>query len=170
MMIGKFRRRFFLLGGMAAFLSGCGDKFRSYRGPEVTRVRLYKSQRLLVLDGAEGVLRSYPVGLGFAPIGHKQFEGDGRTPEGEYTIDRRNPDSLFHLSVGISYPNDSDYAFAEAQGQSPGGDIFIHGGPRRGIDPTNKRDWTAGCISITDRQIEEVYAMVRDGTPIVIYA
>jgi murein L,D-transpeptidase YafK len=169
-MIDRLPRRFFLFGGLATFLSGCASKFRSYNGPEVTRVRLYKSERLLVLDGKEGVLRTYPVGLGFAPKGHKQFEGDGRTPEGPYTIDRRNPNSLFHLSVGISYPDEADIAFAEAQGKSPGGDIFIHGGPRRGIDPMNKQDWTAGCISVTDRQVEEIYAMVRDGTPIDIYA
>lgn len=168
-MNSEFSRRFVLLGGIAAFLSGCASKFRSYNGPEVTRVRLFKSERLLVLDGVNGVLRTYSVGLGFAPLGHKQFEGDGKTPEGSYVIDRRNPDSLFHLSVGISYPNEADIAFAEAQGKSPGGDIFIHGGPRKDIDPIDKRDWTAGCISITDRQIEEVYAMVKDGTPITIY-
>lgn len=169
-MLARVPRRLFLLGGVGAFLAGCANKFRSYNGSEVTRVRLYKSQRLLVLDGAEGVLLANPVGLGFAPEGHKQFEGDGRTPEGEYTIDRRNPDSLFHLSVGISYPNEVDIAFAAAQGKSPGGDIFIHGGPRKGIDPMDKQDWTAGCISVTDRQVEEVYAMVRDGTPIGIFA
>jgi murein L,D-transpeptidase YafK len=131
---------------------------------------MYKAQRLLVLDGASDVLRTYPIGLGFAPEGHKQFEGDGRTPEGSYLIDRRNPDSLFHLSIGISYPNEVDIEFAEAQGRSPGKDIFIHGGSRRGIDPMNVRDWTAGCISVTDQQIEEIYAMVRDGTSIDIYA
>lgn len=166
----RIPRRVLLLGGLAALLSGCASKFRSYNGPEVTRLRMYKAQRLLVLDGADDVLRTYPIGLGFAPEGHKQFEGDGRTPEGSYVIDRRNPDSLFHLSIGISYPNEADIGFAEAQGRSPGKDIFIHGGPRRGIDPVNVRDWTAGCISVTDRQIEEIYAMVRDGTPIDIYA
>ena len=170
MMNTRIPRRVLLLGGLAALLSGCASKFRSYNGPEVTRLRMYKAQRLLVLDGADDVLRTYPIGLGFAPEGHKQFEGDGRTPEGSYAIDRRNPDSLFHLSIGISYPNEADIAFAEAQGRSPGKDIFIHGGPRRGIDPVNVRDWTAGCISVTDRQIEEIYAMVRDGTPIDIYA
>tara|TARA_Y100000815_G_scaffold190785_1_gene174250 strand:+ start:588 stop:974 length:387 start_codon:yes stop_codon:yes gene_type:complete len=128
------------LGGLAAFLSGCASKFRRYDGPEVTRVRLYKGQHLLVLDGAGRVLQTYPVGLGFAPEGHKQFEGDGRTPEGAYVVDKRNPESTYHLSVGISYPNEADIAFAEAQGRSPGGDIFIHGGPRPGIDPTNVRD------------------------------
>lgn len=165
----KIPRRVLLLGGLASVLSACASKFRTYNGPEVTRLRMYKAQRLLVLDGADGVLRTYPIGLGFAPEGHKQFEGDGRTPEGSYLIDRRNPDSLFHLSIGISYPNEADIAFAKAQGQSPGGDIFIHGGPRRGIDPVNVRDWTAGCIAVTDRQVEEIYAMVRDGTPIDIY-
>ena len=166
----RFPRRAVLLGGFAAFLAGCASKFRTYSGPEVTRLRIYKAQRLLVLDGTERVLRTYPIGLGFAPEGHKQFEGDGRTPEGSYLIDRRNPDSLFHLSIGISYPNEADIAFAQAQGKSPGGDIFIHGGPRRGVDPLNVRDWTAGCISVTDPQVEEIYAMVRDGTPIDIYA
>ena len=108
----RFPRRAVLLGGLAAFLSGCASKFRSYGGPEVTRVRLYKGQRLLVLDGADRVLQTYPVGLGFAPEGHKQFEGDGRTPEGAYVVDKRNPDSTYHLSVGISYPNEADIAFA----------------------------------------------------------
>ena len=169
-MIVRLPRRFFLFGGLAALLAGCANKFRTYNGPEVTRLRLYKSERVLVLDGAQGVLNTYPVGLGFAPEGHKQFEGDGRTPEGSYTIDRRNPDSLFHLSIGISYPNAEDRDYAAARGRSPGGDIFIHGGPRRGIDPMNKQDWTAGCILVSDRQIEEIYAMVRDGTPIDIYA
>ena len=169
-MTTNFPRRVFILSGLAAFLSGCADKFRTYNGPKVTRLRMYKAQRLLVLDGEAGVLRTFPIGLGFAPQGHKQFEGDGRTPEGTYVIDRRNPDSLFHLSIGISYPNAADIAFAESQGKSPGGDIFIHGGPRKGIDPMNKRDWTAGCIAVTDRQIEEIYAMVKNGTPIDIYA
>ncbi|MEM5469785.1 MAG: L,D-transpeptidase family protein [Paracoccaceae bacterium] len=170
MMVDKFPRRFILLGGVSVFLTGCASKFSTYTGPEVARLRLYKSKRVLVLDGKEGVLQTYPVGLGFSPEGHKQFEGDGRTPEGTYTIDRHNPDSLFHLSIGISYPNAADRAFAKANGKSPGGDIFIHGGPRKGVDPMNKQDWTAGCIALTDRQIEEVYAMVRDGTPIEIYA
>lgn len=152
------------------FLSACASKFRTYNGPEVTRVRVYKAERLIVLDGATEPLRTYPMGMGFAPVGHKQFEGDGKTPEGSYIIDRRNPNSLFHLSIGISYPNAEDRAFAAAQGRSPGGDIFIHGGPRRGIDPMNVRDWTAGCIAVTDRQIEEIYSMVKDGTPIDIYA
>lgn len=163
------KRRIFLLGTITAFLSGCASRFRDYDGPQVTRLRMYKDERFLILDGVEGELRRFPIGLGFAPVGHKQFEGDGRTPEGAYIIDRRNPNSEFHLSIGISYPNEADIAFAESHGRSPGGDIFIHGGPRRGIDPMNVRDWTAGCPSVTDRQIEHIYAMVQDGTPIDIY-
>lgn len=163
-------RRLAVLGG-AATLAGCGTgKFRRYDGPEVTRLRLHKGQRKLFLDHGLKVLAAYDVGLGFAPEGHKRFEGDGRTPEGAYVIDRRNPDSKFHLSIGISYPNAEDQAFAAAQGLSPGGDIFIHGGPRKGIDPMGVRDWTAGCIATTDREIETIYAMVRDGTPIEITA
>jgi murein L,D-transpeptidase YafK len=169
-MNNRIRRRLLLLSSVAAFLSGCASKFRTYNGPEVSRLRIYKAQRLLILDGTVGVLRTYPIGLGFAPEGHKQFEGDGKTPEGSYVIDRRNPESLFHLSIGISYPNAADIAFASAQGRSPGGDIFIHGGPRRGIDPVDVRDWTAGCIAVTDGEIEEIYAMIKNGTPIDIYA
>ena len=96
----------------------------------------------------------------------EEVEGDGRTPEGDYIIDRRNPDSKFHLSIGVSYPNPYDRAFAEALEKSPGGDIFIHGRPPE--YQKGGRDWTAGCIAVTDREIEEIYAMVRNGTPIRI--
>ena len=159
----------FLVLVVGLTLSGC-SKFYHYDGPEVTRVLVYKTDRRIMLLHDNIVLESYKMDLGFAPVGHKQFRGDGKTPEGNYIIDRRNPNSEFHLSIGINYPNAKDVAYASSQGKNPGGDIFIHGGPRKGIDPMNKRDWTAGCISVTDRQIEDIYAMVRDGTPIDIYA
>jgi murein L,D-transpeptidase YafK len=111
------------------------------------------------------VLKSYDISLGFAPEGHKQFEGDGKTPEGTYYITHRNPKSAFHLSLGVSYPNEADVAFAEAAGKSPGGDIFIHGGPRKKV---SSRDWTAGCVAVTDRQMEVIYSMVKPGTVIHI--
>lgn len=158
--------KLFLVGSLLVSMAAC-SKFKTYSGPEVTRVLVYKEQRQMHLLHHDKVLRSYPIGLGFAPGGHKSFEGDGRTPEGDYVIDRRNPNSEFHLSIGISYPNTNDRAFASSQGKAPGGDIFIHGRPwkyRKG-----GRDWTAGCIAVTNRQIEEIYAMVRDGTPISIY-
>ncbi|UOA30015.1 hypothetical protein DSM107133_04778 (plasmid) [Pseudosulfitobacter sp. DSM 107133] len=165
----KTTRRTALLGGLALGLSGCASKFRTYDGPEVTRLQMFKGDRNLFLFNNTSVLKAYRIDLGFAPEGPKQFEGDGKTPEGVYTVDRRNPDSLFHLSIGISYPNEADIAFAAAQGREPGGDIFIHGGPRPGIDAI-KPDWTAGCIAVSDREIEDIYAMVRDGTPIDIFA
>lgn len=165
----KTTRRTALLGGLALGLAGCASKFRTYDGPEVTRLQMFKGDRNLFLFNHTSVLKAYRIDLGFAPEGPKQFEGDGKTPEGAYTVDRRNPDSLFHLSIGISYPNEADIAFAAAQGREPGGDIFIHGGPRPGIDAI-KPDWTAGCIAVSDREIEDIYAMVRDGTPIDIFA
>jgi len=165
----KTTRRTAVLGGLALGLAGCASKFRTYDGPEVTRLQMVKGDRTLFLFNDAQVLKAYRIDLGFAANGPKQFEGDGKTPEGAYTVDRRNPDSLFHLSIGISYPNEADIAFAAAQGREPGGDIFIHGGPRPGIDAI-KPDWTAGCIAVSDREIEAIYAMVRDGTPIDIFA
>lgn len=153
---------------LALVLSACSaSKFRSYNGPEVTQILVDKSDRKMWLLHQNKVLRTFDVDLGFNPVGHKAVEGDGRTPEGVYRIDRRNPNSAFHLSIGISYPNARDVAKARALGKSPGGDIFIHGGPRLFAD-RNKADWTAGCISVTDREMEDIYAMVKDGTPILI--
>ncbi len=150
---------------LVATVAGC-SKFKTYNGPEVTRVLVAKGERKMHLLHHDEVLKSYSVGLGFAPTEHKAFEGDGRTPEGEYRIDRRNPNSEFHLSIGISYPNNQDREFARSIGKSPGGDIFIHGRPWK--NRKGGRDWTAGCIAVTNREIEEIYAMVRDGTPITI--
>jgi len=152
---------------MAIALSGCASKFRTYDGPEVTRVAVFKSHRRMFLLHGETVLRSYVIGLGFAPIGDKKVDGDGKTPEGDYLIDRRNPNSDFHLSLGIDYPNANDIAEAKALGREPGGDIFIHGEARTAA--LKDADWTAGCIAVSDKEIEEIYAMVRDGTPISIY-
>ncbi len=158
--------RLMLILAVALSATAC-SKFKHYDGPEVTRVVVYKSDRKLHLLHNNQLLKTYEFGLGFAPKGHKQFRNDGKTPEGHYLIDRRNPNSEFHLSIGISYPNRNDVAYASSQGKSPGGDIFIHGRPfkyRKG-----GQDWTAGCIAVTNREMEEIYAMVRDGTPISIY-
>ncbi|MGQ0565056.1 MAG: L,D-transpeptidase family protein [Gemmobacter sp.] len=152
---------------LALTLASCGStKFRKYRGPAVTLVMVDKSDRRMWLFNDDRVLKTYDVDLGRTPAGHKQFEGDGKTPEGRYTIDRRNPNSRYHLSIGVSYPNEADTAFAQAQGKSPGGEIFIHG--RSDYRGGNKGDWTEGCIAVTDREIEAIYAMVKDGTPIII--
>lgn len=158
--------RIFLILALALGATAC-SKFKTYDGPEVTRVLVYKQQRKMYLLHGNQVLESYDFGLGFTPQGPKRFQNDGKTPEGHYFIDRRNPNSEFHLSIGLSYPNPVDREFASSQGKSPGGDIFIHGRPwkyRKG-----GRDWTAGCIAVTNREIEEIYSMVRTGTPISIY-
>lgn len=157
--------RVLALIALAFGLSACGTKFKTYNGPEVTSVQVHKGERKMYLLHNDKVLKKYDVALGFTPIGHKNFEGDGRTPEGTYRINRRNPNSEFHLSLGISYPNADDRAFAAANGKPPGGDIFIHGWSRR---PIKQRDWTAGCIAVKDREIETIYAMVKDGTVINI--
>lgn len=149
-------------------LAGCGSKFKTYDGPEVTRVVVFKEKRRMFLLHHTSVLESYEFELGFAPTGHKVQEGDGRTPEGEYIIDRRNPNSDFHLSIGISYPNARDIEVARRLGVSPGGDIFIHGTPKA-FRRSGDADWTWGCIAVTNREMEDIYAMVKDGTPITIY-
>lgn len=156
----------FLVMGTVLLACSTGPRFLTYDGPQVTQIRVHKSQRVMELMHFDSVLRSFTIGLG-NPVGHKLHEGDGRTPEGEYIIDRRNPRSAYHLSLGISYPNEDDIARAEALGLSPGGDIFIHGvGPNsRGA----RGDWTVGCIAVRDREIEVIYAMVQDGTPISIF-
>jgi murein L,D-transpeptidase YafK len=144
---------------------GGGSKFRTYNGPEVTQIQVHKADRVMYLLHGNQVLRAYDVSLGFAPIGHKQFEGDGKTPEGAYLINRRNPNSSYHLSLGISYPDVNDVSFAAATGQQPGGDIFIHGWSDA---LATSRDWTAGCIAVRNDEMEEIYAMVKDGTIIYI--
>lgn len=159
-------RVFILLVALLGLTSCATSKFRTYNGPEVTMIHAFKTERVLNLMHHGRVLKSYDFEMGFAPRGHKVFEGDGRTPEGLYYIDRRNPESQYHLSVGISYPNERDIARAEELGLDPGGDIFIHGTPSLWEGQT---DWTVGCIAVSNRAVEQIYAMVRDGTPIMIH-
>lgn len=148
-------------------LTACGrSDTATYKGPKVTRVIVNKEERRMDLMHGPFVLKTYDVGLGFNPEGDKVQEGDGRTPEGDYVIDRRNPQSQFYLSLGISYPNARDIAQARARGVSPGGDIFIHGRPKK--YQSDLIDWTLGCIAVTNREMREIYAMVEIGTPISI--
>jgi murein L,D-transpeptidase YafK len=166
------QRRNLILGATAMVaLGACSSgprKLKRYEGPDVTFVVVNKAPRTMHLLSNETVLSSYNIDLGFAPVGHKKFEGDGKTPEGLYFIDRRNPQSDFHLSIGLSYPNAKDVAYAQAMGRSPGGDIFIHG---EGKDGKSKhKDWTWGCIAVKNEEIEEIYMMVRTGTPIQVNA
>ncbi len=154
-----------------ANVAGAEPTASSRSMPTAEFLVVFKSKRKLGLyrsvDGKPVLLRSYHVDLGFAPRGDKDQMGDGRTPEGTYYINRRNENSSYHLSLGISYPDVNDMAEARAKGVNPGGDIFIHGGPNN-VRSRLKRDWTAGCISVSNREIEEIWAMVPLGTPIAI--
>lgn len=165
-----FKRRNFLAAALLSGIAACGpSKFKSYNGPKVTRVVVNKGARQMYLFSGRSALKVYPIGLGTYPVGDKEYEGDGKTPEGLYYIDRRNSDSRYHLSIGISYPDAQDIARAAEQGLQVGSDIFIHGqGPEGRVLAQRERDWTVGCIAVTDEQAEEIYAMVEDGTPIYI--
>lgn len=162
-----FDRRTFVAMAALAGLAGCGSKFRRYDGPEVTRIVILKGERKMYLVNGTKALKQYKIALGGNPIGPKRFEGDLKTPEGAYLIDRQNPNSNYHLSIGISYPNERDVEFAKSQGKRAGGDIFIHGRARK--HRGRGKDWTAGCIAVKDREMEEIYSMVRVGTPIYIH-
>ena len=113
----------------------------------------------------------YEVALGSSPVGHKQREGDGRTPEGRYLLDWRNPRSAFHLSLHLSYPDAVDTKAADARGEDPGGMIMIHG-MRNGLGwigaAHRLMDWTDGCIAVTNEEIREIWSLVPNGTPIEI--
>ena len=135
------------------------------------RVLVEKSARRLTLLQGETVLKTYRISLGREPIGPKEFEGDQRTPEGIYTIDFHKPDSDYHLALHISYPDQRDIERAAPHNRSAGSDIMIHGLPNGAgwMGAFHRQsDWTAGCIAVTDFEIEEIYRAVPDGTPIEI--
>lgn len=124
---------------------------------------------LLLKDG--GILKAYKVSLGKQPKGHKVKAGDQRTPEGSYLLDSRNPQSKFHKAIHISYPNKSDIAAAQNLGVPPGNGIMIHGLPNKlgELGRLHRRwDWTDGCIAVTNEEMDEIWELISDGTPIEI--
>ncbi|WP_346914214.1 L,D-transpeptidase family protein [uncultured Roseibium sp.] len=140
-------------------------------GARADRVVVFKGERVLELMAGDVTLKRYTVSLGREPVGAKQREGDGRTPEGRYRIDYRNPASGYHLALHISYPDAQDRARARKAGVSPGGDIMIHG-MRNGygwIGSLHRLvDWTNGCIAVTDTEMDEIWRAVANGTEIEI--
>jgi murein L,D-transpeptidase YafK len=145
----------------------------TFAGGQVARVLVTKADRSLYLFDSEGnMMRSFKVSLGFNPVGQKQEEGDGRTPEGRYFIDKRNERSDYFLSLHLTYPNPQDVDRAKKRGKSPGGGLFIHGQPNGKEWQTwkygNAHDWTFGCIAVEDREMREIWNLVPDGTPVVI--
>jgi murein L,D-transpeptidase YafK len=142
-----------------------------FPGTKADRIVVYKGERRLSLYRDGQLLKSYHASLGGAPVGPKRREGDGRTPEGSYIIDGRLAHTPYHLALHISYPDARDRVWAAAHHVSPGGAILIHGigYVRGGVTEAEARsDWTDGCIAVTNREIEEIWAAVDDGTPIDI--
>ena len=135
------------------------------------RVVVLKKERTLELLRAGKVVKSYRVALGGDPVGPKARLGDHKTPEGVYLLDSRNSQSQFHRSIHISYPNARDRAAARAKGVSPGGDVFVHGLPNgyEWVGASHRmKDWTDGCIALTNQEMDEIWSAVKDGTPIEI--
>lgn len=135
----------------------------------VDRIVVEKAARRMTLWRDGQPVREYRVALGFAPQGDKTREGDGRTPEGVFRIDRRNDRSRFHLSLGIDYPQDRHRTAAQAGGYSPGGDIMIHGQPNGMPDAVRLAgDWTAGCVAVTNAEMREIWEVAGVGTVVEI--
>ncbi len=138
---------------------------------EVDHVVVVKTTRTMTLLAKDKVVRTYKVALGGEPIGAKQQQGDHKTPEGLYILDRRNPKSRFYKSIHISYPNEQDRRKAQQLGVDPGGDVMIRGLPNGfgWLGATHRAmDWTDGCIAVTDKEMDEIWELVCDGTPIEI--
>ena len=138
---------------------------------QADRILVQKSARQLTLLRKGKALRTYHVSLGSRPAGAKERQGDGRTPEGIYRIDSRNASSKYHRALHVSYPNAADRLRARRLGVAPGGQIMIHGTPNRwrGLPFVFAHsDWTAGCIAVSDAEIEEIWKLVPNGTVVEI--
>ena len=137
----------------------------------IDKVYVDKSERVLKLLSNDKVIKSFHIALGDSPVGHKHQQGDERTPTGHYTLDYKNEKSSYHRSIHVSYPNAADKAQARKRGVSPGGDIMIHG-QKNGFGHlaalTQQRDWTDGCIAVTDKAMDEIMSIYKAGMPIEI--
>ncbi len=152
-------------------LLGCCLMLPTLASANVDRLVVNKSARKMFLFEGDKLLRSYEIALGKNPVGHKERQGDYRTPEGRYLLDWRNPQSRFYRSIHISYPNESDRRRAAAKGVHPGANIMIHGVPDRYRDDQEfiiSLNWTEGCIAVTNDDMNEIWALVAENTPIEI--
>ncbi len=148
-----------------------GNRFAANPLPVADQVIVHKRDRRLELWRGRELLRSYRISLGLNPDGHKQQEGDFRTPEGRYRLNARNPRSDFFLSLAVSYPDANDLARARQSGVAPGGAIMIHGLPNQpkwSPDYYAKNDWTDGCIALSNADMMEVWMLVPTGIAIDI--
>ena len=156
---------------LAGLLCALGTSQTAPTPLHADRVVVLKKERTLQLLNQGKVIKTYKVALGGDPVGPKTRQGDHKTPEGAYVLDSRNPHSQFYKSIHISYPNASDRGAARQKGVSPGGDVFVHGLPNgyRYVGAAHRlKDWTDGCIAVTDEEMDEIWRTVPDGTPIEI--
>lgn len=162
------------------FIGLCTVLFAYYLWPEdelppnttITKLVVYKSKRQLQAYSNHKLIKTYPIALGRQPIGHKQVEGDCKTPEGNYFISAKNPNSGYHKNLGVSYPNATDIKRAQQLGKPVGGEIKIHGLRNKtgGIGKFHRWfDWTLGCMAVTNKEMDELYNAVNIGTPIEIH-
>ncbi len=181
--MARMTRRGLIAGGAAAG-AAVGAQFAAAQAKSlataaraaipVDLIVVEKRRRRMGLYFLDRVLRSYRVALGQNPVGHKQAQGDGRTPEGLYHVDLKKSESRFGLALRVSYPNPRDRAAAASRGAPPGGDIYIHGQPAEAAALAYFRikfareDWTDGCIAVTNAEMDEIFHSVREGTPILI--
>ena len=139
---------------------------------KVDLVVVSKSESKMSIYHQGKVLKTYRIAMGDAPKGHKLKEGDQRTPQGRYILDYKKSDSAFYKSIHISYPNEEDKLRANALGVSPGGMIMIHGqNPNSSLTPRQAQqyNWTNGCIAITNKEMDELWRVIEEGTPIEIW-
>ncbi|WP_411839580.1 L,D-transpeptidase family protein [Paracoccus sp. ME4] len=164
-------RRTFIQVGAGALGALAMPSLALAAGPgRVGHIQVRKAARKLELISPDRkLIKSYDMRLGFKPVGAKRFQGDGRTPEGIYRIDRKNSQSAFHLSLGVSYPSRKDLSYAASRGRSPGGDIFIHGQPN-GFQGVHSHDWTRGCIAVSNDDVEELWGLIPASMQVAIFA
>lgn len=169
--VGRFGRRRVLVALLSAFAFTAPGPLQADTPPLVDQILVVKHERKLYLQRNGQTLKWYWIALGSEPEGPKTVVGDGRTPEGVYFIEGRDEESDFYRSLWISYPNSKDRARARQMGANPGGDIVIHALPP-GYGPIGAGermiDWTQGCIAVTNADMDEIWDLVADGTPIVI--
>jgi murein L,D-transpeptidase YafK len=141
------------------------------KNAKIDQIIVYKSERKMKVYFERNYLKTYTIALGKVPIGKKEIEGDKKTPEGKYSITNKNPNSVCYKNLGISYPNSKDRIRAETLNESPGGDIKIHGifNKSFNIGKFHRwKDWTAGCIAVTNYEMDELYEAVVIGAEIII--
>lgn len=159
---------FLIVAGMVYYLF---PEIKLPVGKKIDKIVVRKSERIMEVYSGEQIIKSYRISLGGNPTGDKEYEGDKKTPEGRYVINDKNPNSAYHKNLGISYPDPADIEEARRRNRSAGGDIKIHG-IRNGFGFIGKfqrmLDWTAGCIAVTNEEIDELYDRVDIGTPVII--